>query len=282
MLGYDPTVKRCCDESGKPFYVFEIVQDEAKHYFYAIRVLSEYCAARISGHGTRVFVVWRCSSFNDTEPFGDEAVLKDFWLEEQAPPKWMIQAHIFSCLEELKKLMSYPEWLSSITNHEELLSLITTGDFKKYFMTILQYGEVWLGNACDHVPQQSIPLPIKTHSLALLSITNDPEASWVQAPPERAFFGRKHCQLVCKEVCQTFAEIMHLNVAVTTLLHGLTALQLLYLARYVHCDVSVRNILCYAEKQGKLSDLEYAKPFGLSDELRKDAKAVCHTTRFVP
>ncbi|KIY44231.1 hypothetical protein FISHEDRAFT_15017, partial [Fistulina hepatica ATCC 64428] len=52
-----------------------------------------------------------------------------------------------------------------------------------------------------------------------------------------------------------------------------SALQLLYLARYVHRDVSAGNVLCYElEEQGKLSDLEYAKPFHPSDAVRKDAK----------
>ncbi|KIY44539.1 hypothetical protein FISHEDRAFT_24993, partial [Fistulina hepatica ATCC 64428] len=51
-----------------------------------------------------------------------------------------------------------------------------------------------------------------------------------------------------------------------------SALQLLYLARYVHRDISVGNILCYNQEQGKISDLEYAKPFHSMDELRKDAK----------
>ncbi|KIY44253.1 hypothetical protein FISHEDRAFT_78162 [Fistulina hepatica ATCC 64428] len=54
--------------------------------------------------------------------------------------------------------------------------------------------------------------------------------------------------------------------------HDPSALQLLYLARYVHRDVSAGNILCYEETQGKLSDLEYAKPFRSIDEHRKDAK----------
>ncbi|KIY53520.1 hypothetical protein FISHEDRAFT_68866 [Fistulina hepatica ATCC 64428] len=173
-LGYDPTVKRCCDQSGKLFYVFEIVQDEAHHYFRTIHVLSEYCAVHIPGRGTCVFAVQRCSSFDDTEPFGDEAVLKDFWLEEWVSSEWTIQTYIFNHLEGLKKLMSYPEWLSSIMNHKELLSLITTGDYKKYVMTISHHGEVRLGN----VPQHSFPPPIKTCSLALLSITNDLESSW--------------------------------------------------------------------------------------------------------
>ncbi|KIY44247.1 hypothetical protein FISHEDRAFT_78157 [Fistulina hepatica ATCC 64428] len=146
----DPTVKRCCDESGQVFYVFEIVEDETKHYFRTIRVLSDYCAARIPGRGTRVFLVRRCSSFNDTKSTGDDAVLRDFWLDERALPEWTIQADIFNRLEELKKVTPYPEWLKSITNHEELMSLITTGDYKKYFMTILQHGEVRLGGARDY------------------------------------------------------------------------------------------------------------------------------------
>ncbi|KIY44230.1 hypothetical protein FISHEDRAFT_52503, partial [Fistulina hepatica ATCC 64428] len=56
-LGYDPTVRRCCDESGKIFYVFEIVDGEMKRYFRTICVLSGYRAARIPGRGTRVFLV---------------------------------------------------------------------------------------------------------------------------------------------------------------------------------------------------------------------------------
>ncbi|KIY47251.1 hypothetical protein FISHEDRAFT_74838 [Fistulina hepatica ATCC 64428] len=124
-LGYNPTVKCRCDQSSKLFYVFEIIQDEAHHYFHTIHVLSEYCAARIPGHGTHVFAVWWCSSFDDTEPFDDEAVLKDFWLEEQASSEWTIQTHIFNRLEELKKLTSYPEWLiPSRTTKSSCLSLL--------------------------------------------------------------------------------------------------------------------------------------------------------------
>ncbi|KIY44538.1 hypothetical protein FISHEDRAFT_10536, partial [Fistulina hepatica ATCC 64428] len=122
-LGYDPTVRRYyCDESRNFFYVFEIVQDEIKHYFRTIDILSEYRAARVSGRGTRVFLVQRCSGFNDTEPFGDKAVLKDFWLDERALPEWTIQADIF----------------------HQLLSLVSTGGYKKYFMTILEHSQVQL------------------------------------------------------------------------------------------------------------------------------------------
>ncbi|KIY44241.1 hypothetical protein FISHEDRAFT_30681, partial [Fistulina hepatica ATCC 64428] len=56
-LGYDPTVRRCCDESGQVFYVFEIVEGGTKHYFRTIRVLSDYRAAGIPGRGSRVFLV---------------------------------------------------------------------------------------------------------------------------------------------------------------------------------------------------------------------------------
>ncbi|KAF6765842.1 hypothetical protein DFP72DRAFT_1108840 [Ephemerocybe angulata] len=72
---------------------------------------------------------------------------------------------------------------------------------------------------------------------------------------------RVHRRIVFKEVCKSFHDEMMAGTAFNALSDIARALNLLRKAGYIHRDISSGNCLIYGSK-GKLSDLEFCKPFG--------------------
>ncbi|KAF5342292.1 hypothetical protein D9611_002115 [Ephemerocybe angulata] len=70
-----------------------------------------------------------------------------------------------------------------------------------------------------------------------------------------------HMCIVFKEACKSLHEEMTAGTAFNALAHIVRALNLLRKAGYIHRDISSGNCLIYGSK-GKLSDLEFCKPFG--------------------
>ncbi|KAF5342229.1 hypothetical protein D9611_002093 [Ephemerocybe angulata] len=71
---------------------------------------------------------------------------------------------------------------------------------------------------------------------------------------------RVHRRIVFKEVCKSFHDEMMADTAFNVLADIAGALKLLRKAGYIHRDISPGNCLIYGSK-GKLSDLEFCKPF---------------------
>ncbi|KAG5637018.1 hypothetical protein DXG03_004563, partial [Asterophora parasitica] len=83
--------------------------------------------------------------------------------------------------------------------------------------------------------------------------------------PARQLLARQHIRTVFEEVCETVYEVRDFETLLLMLKHIVRALNYLRLAGYVHRDVSCGNCLWDIDgKQGKISDLEYARKF---DEL---------------
>ncbi|KAG8899286.1 hypothetical protein FRB99_006822, partial [Tulasnella sp. 403] len=93
---------------------------------------------------------------------------------------------------------------------------------------------------------------------------------------ERKWCPRVPYRLVYKEVCTSLNDVTDFREAVETLSDGVTALQLLFLAGWVHRDISSGNLLRYTELEDgpkcRLGDLEFMKEFQHDEESGSDPK----------
>lgn len=80
----------------------------------------------------------------------------------------------------------------------------------------------------------------------------------------RSYLPKVQHRIVFNEVCMALHHASTFNDAVATLKDAVFGLQLMFLAGWVHRDISSGNVLQYTQDGkivGKLSDLEYAKEF---------------------
>ncbi|KAF9533150.1 hypothetical protein CPB83DRAFT_531206 [Crepidotus variabilis] len=76
---------------------------------------------------------------------------------------------------------------------------------------------------------------------------------------------RKHVRTVFREVCQPYYSCNTLVDMLSILRDGVIALQALWVAGYVHRDISIGNLMLdtgQGRRQGRLSDLEFVKTSG--------------------
>ncbi|KAK7461475.1 hypothetical protein VKT23_008652 [Stygiomarasmius scandens] len=82
----------------------------------------------------------------------------------------------------------------------------------------------------------------------------------------RAFTPRRYCRIIYEEVCETVDNLSSIKEIARTLHDCVIAIHLLYLVGYIHRDISVGNVFySTTANRGKLSDLEYARPFHCCD-----------------
>ncbi|KAJ7207101.1 hypothetical protein GGX14DRAFT_324472, partial [Mycena pura] len=283
-LGFDPTIRRRRNEDNTIYYEYKL-----NHTVYkTLSLISEHPAAAITGRGTRV---WRVQ-----DDAGTVCVLKDYWVDDvsengQCITERQILTKIYRRLNELQKL---PASDLDIPEAEREVVLSALKNYRKYFVNISACKT--LGVTKDICPKfsrcsvieeelvsQAAPAQVSTNGDRCIArgssmpISQGSQVSLGEVQHPRSFHQKRHCRLLYEEECTAFYAIDDLEEAIQVLHDCVLGLQLLYLAGFVHRDISPGNVLLHRRAGGrcigKLSDFEYAKPFSRDDSVARDPKS---------
>ncbi|KIO32631.1 hypothetical protein M407DRAFT_18394 [Tulasnella calospora MUT 4182] len=290
-LGYDPTIQRRLDSgpAGKTLcYVYK-VGDRGKRYFKTQGAIFEHRSLCATGRATRVWKVVEVRSFNDLRPLNSSTlVLKDVWLDSQSKTECQNLDAIFEKLEELAKLLDEGDGNSDIFNG---LDKKSEADLKECLKE-RSWGQYFLTKVCDWQgfesksvsptakPDSTLfnpPTPAPTRSSYPYSDQSRSTAAHAtdlvevaQNRPLRDYCPKRQYRVVFKEVCEALHHVQRLEDVVIALRDSVFALKLMFLAGWVHRDISSGNIYACrsqengtdgAQVRGILADLEYAKQF---------------------
>ncbi|KAG2009011.1 other/FunK1 protein kinase [Coprinopsis cinerea AmutBmut pab1-1] len=259
-LGYDPLITLLPDLS----YVYEIpTNGHAATLFY--KTAASLCDARPSGISGRRLRVWEVEQVESAAnpvriPGTPNRVLKDVFLDSGKRTEADIQEEIFDDIAQLAQDVTWRSRpiLKDFPPHDvdELGDALENGKFRQLFSCIIakQVGEA------EAVPE--------SHQLYSTGESPGMAAPVVCRPKRRCLFVYEH-------ICTPLNDIPALGDAVDMLKLVLTPLRLMFLAGWVHRDISPGNILAYREAPDspwavKLSDLEHAKRFPDSEPSGED------------
>ena len=299
-LGLDPTVTAVVVE-GKQAFVYEITDTKTKekHYFRTIETLSEYRSNGISGRKTRVWKVKEVVSPKDPLIFTTNAqvvVMKDIYLDDGALTEREIQDEFYKDVDALKgkQMDGLPNFE---TRQNEIWKLLDGDTYKQHFLTILHdhTGFVSKSVADDSVADPTIfQQPDKKLKVAGSPVVDrsrsqvhpGPTQSLSEIPTkpqkERTFVAKRQYRVVFRECCVAMHRVIRFqdsmealrgavlgmssfcSTQVSFVLTKSLGLAVMFLAGWIHRDISSGNILWYSDQgraRGLLSDLEYAKRF---------------------
>ncbi|KAK7026794.1 hypothetical protein VNI00_015452 [Paramarasmius palmivorus] len=288
-LGYDPTVRRTVvTREGKnavvyDYMIYDTKEDREIWYRTVGEVISNYRAHRLLGRAIRVWVVQELN--NKGVPFGNNLVLKDYWITLDSLTEGQIQSRIFEAAARARG----------------------NKEFKKYFMTILHDTIVTIDGEEDssplHLGGEAVPMKSRfclkkeaarnvprphidfVHSESTggndVPVPEEEESDNDDPKHEHHLYEpRKHARLVFKEVGTCLNMIKDQKTLFRCLIDALCGLETFYDARWVHRDISTGNLLlCYDDNKQpicKISDLEYARPH--LSEVPTGAPELAHKT----
>ncbi|KIM51731.1 hypothetical protein SCLCIDRAFT_142631 [Scleroderma citrinum Foug A] len=258
-LGYDPTIQRRLDpETNRVCFVYEV----DGHYYKTQKAIFDHRSLCITGRATRVWEVIEVASFDKLQPLegSHTMVLKDVWLDAGLMTEGDIQREIFADLEKIADALQAgvePKGFVGMDDESKqmLRKCLLAQDWHRYFLTLVCE---WQGMTSKEVAEAA-----------------EPDSTLFGAPPTTEKpFNHRHClkrqsRVVFKQVCVALHDVSKLGDAMTVLLSCVFALQLMFLAGWVHRDISSGNLYWFegnnGEVRGILADLEYAKRFRPSD-----------------
>jgi len=303
-LGFDPTVRRYIKRvpkgvdppsSGASSYRYEIAyryQVGQKFFLTEGPPISEEAAYWVASRATRV---WRVREMFFPNP-GDETVytlgdlkaLKDAYLFDDAVLEKDIRNQIMKSLEgvaevniedaaryfmdyELDEVVRLPseneKWV------EDDLTSCTDANKRAFYTPDSN------GRALNTLPESqrtstsqrdsNRPTPTDSQASASGGQTKPAETYWDNLQYHR----RKHVRTVFSQVCQSIYELDNWTTLMRCMGDLTKGLNYMRLAGWVHRDISGGNCLWDPEaKQGKLADLEYARPYKHSSRLPHDPR----------
>ncbi|KAF9446799.1 hypothetical protein P691DRAFT_707861 [Macrolepiota fuliginosa MF-IS2] len=275
-IGYDPTVHRVT--YNKCFhYVYKLSTNEGKKYFRTLEPLFNLRVLCITGRKTRV---WRaievCGPEDlDAKDGALEVAVKDVWLDADSATEKEKQEKIFAALGKAKE--SDYDWAPE-SLHQHLNQVFKSNQYRDYFMEI-KYDTVL--SHTKSLSESAKRAPNILHHIDFAITSGNVIEGSTQAKTPSAIAGssirphgkpkffrqyrdKKHYRLIYGEVGHSLYKAVNLDTSFTAIRDVFVALVLLYLARWLHRDVSPGNIILIGqgnEIRGKLSDLEYAKEF---------------------
>ncbi|KAK0232688.1 hypothetical protein IW262DRAFT_1303335 [Armillaria fumosa] len=258
-LGYDSSITRVAVPlTGSLASSYRIKYDcviDGETYR-TVECLSSFRASGIVSRATRV---WTVRKLGDKTK--QEWALKDFWIPLDGKMESEIQQDIFKRIEEKdpdakNDSPRYRQYFMDITACE----VVTCTDGKAD--TIAELSGPYQLYDVKRRPSSSAA---SLRSTSIFSNTADPVGGHLSGRPEhrhsqRVYTGRKHVRVLFSEVGTSLDTVQSQKELFTGLLHAYRGLRYLYLASYVHRDLSSGNILLCSGK-GKISDLEYCKVF---------------------
>ncbi|TFY70853.1 hypothetical protein EVG20_g2145 [Dentipellis fragilis] len=304
-IGYDPSIQRRLDIDGNKrelCLVFE-VQDQNKdknRYFKTLHSVAEHLSLRVTGRSTRVFKVIEVGSFDDLAPVPDAKhhILKYVWLDAEAKTEREIQNAIFKDLDEFANKFEnegasgLDEFSGVSSGDQEMLrtALCKPKNYKRHFLTIdcdqqgfqskpVSPDAIVTDDIFTRLPPATVPasLAYASSSRSHLTSATSSQQPEVKVPREpREYVPKRQYRVVFEEVCEALQNVRELKTVIRGMQDCLTAVQLMFLAGWVHRDISGGNLLWFseAEMQGRgiLSDLEYAKKFDANGQGSADPK----------
>ncbi|KAF9443849.1 hypothetical protein P691DRAFT_712676, partial [Macrolepiota fuliginosa MF-IS2] len=275
-IGYDPTIHRAL-YNDKFCYIYKLETNEGPKYFRTVEPLFNSRVLCITGRKTRV---WRAIEIGGLEGLdagngASEVALKDVWLDDKLATEKENQDKIFRALGRLDE-KDY-DWATGLLR-EKLKETIQNKRYRDYFLEI-KYDTLLsrtkpLSGAATHAPDllhhtapaASLAKIIKGSSQIGASSSTPGKSIHSRHNPSfpRNYQVKKHYRLVYDKVGHSLDKATNLDTSFVAILDVFIALVLLYLARWVHRDVSTGNIILVGvggEIRGKLSDVEYAKEF---------------------
>lgn len=284
----------------------------ADKFYITRRTLSDYAASAITGRATRVW-----EAYEEGSPKGPYVALKDLWMDLNAPSEGEILDTVLSKMAEYAErhpeledkdfrryfLTKVGEWRVRLPGDRLDTTLESTRG--ESFTEVTQSFHTTL--ATDNLPStMTEPNSIHTSRSEPRAENSVPPPVTKTAMPISLRRPRHlvHYRIVFMESGCPIHKLLTLNQSYSCLRdsveganlaiyfhrHAYTIVGVRWLARigYVHRDISTGNIIEY-KGGGKLSDLEYCKPFVLplpksDSENRasaagmKDKKTVSHTT----
>ncbi|KAF5363407.1 hypothetical protein D9756_001071 [Leucocoprinus leucothites] len=305
-MGFDPTVHRVFlkdkNRKEKTHYIYEIGPRNNPQFYRTTRAIFNPDVLCITGRKTRVWEAVRVAGhypgqYSQALNGGRKYAIKNVWLNEGARTEREILNAVFTRLAEVSENPPDYDWSS-----ESLQAVITEalrdGNYKKYFMNIVTDSR---GFSCRAPPQgvrhnsKILWESLKELTPAQISRATDHRSSqresaslsgsmrfrespnnWSQQPLlEREYKAKQQYRLVYSDVGQSLHNSKDFPTAFHAIQDVFIALVLLFLANWMHRDVSTGNIIVIEKNgkvSGKLSDLEYAKEFCSDQAPAKDPK----------
>ncbi|KAF8875303.1 hypothetical protein BD779DRAFT_1563813 [Infundibulicybe gibba] len=238
QLGYDTTMHRFRNSVGQYQFVIDV------------GLLSNFAADSLLGRGTRVW----SGSFEDGTP----AVLKDCWVE---------------CDRKLEG-----DILATLREEYAKLTAPNKPNFDNHFLRVIVHSKTQLAGGAEDDTQEMMngEVPVTDNWLDVvecnykLQRSHPHEAEYIV---RHAFKRRCHYRISFREVATPLYKVVNLQDHMAALRDTITAIGILHRLGYVHRDISSGNIL-FHEGRGRLSDLEFCRPF--SEPGAHDVRAVGH------
>ncbi|EKM75909.1 hypothetical protein AGABI1DRAFT_131808 [Agaricus bisporus var. burnettii JB137-S8] len=294
-IGYDPTVHRVLEDK-RIRYVYEVEYNGERRYFKTLETLYTSRVLRITVRKTRVWKAIEVEGYDDKkfrkEKKGGKVVaLKDYWLDEGSKSEKDTLEDIFRSLEQVKHKPTTLKWAKSEFHQNFFREQLEEERYRKYFMGIecdmvLAATKPRLPSA-QPVPDILVPeentKPASVNKATGSIQTSDSvfELAYMiyqrggRTSLKRKYRTKRHHRLIYEQVGRPLLAATYLSTSLRSLTDALIALTLMYIAGYVHRDVSTGNIIFVEESNGtimgKLSDMEYAKVFQ-NDESNSDPK----------
>ncbi len=267
QLGWDPTMSVSTDGLEDSQYDITVRSETGEKTVYrTLNLLSYLGSEKVCDGGTRV---WKVVRLKHGEMAGDPVILKDCWVDGDAPRE--------GCIFHEIRGMDLPEQIQN-----PLVDAL---------LTVECYGDVVIGGDDSDAPLDHT-IRLRTRSAQ----ENPPgcDLTAVQILSHCRF--KVHHRIVFKEVCQPIHNLTSfqdrfkvlgeacIGEKSTILLrfysHRILALKALHHSGWVHRDISSGNILVDSTGCAKLGDLEYAKR--VDDESAPEFRVVCHTCYYIP
>ncbi|KAK0197924.1 hypothetical protein F5146DRAFT_1116901 [Armillaria mellea] len=257
-LGYDSSITRVAVPLTESSASYRIQYDYAigGGKYRTVKCLSSFRASGIISRATRV---WTVRKLGDKTK--QEYALKDFWIPLDGKMESEIQQDIFKRIEEndpdaKKDPLRYKQYFMDIKACE----VVTCTDDKADAIADLP-GSYRLYD----VRRRPSSSTASIRSTSIFTNTAAPVGGHLSGQTERhhsrrVYTGRKHVRVLFSEVGIPLDAVQSQKELFTGLLHAYRGLRYLYVASYVHRDISSGNILLCSGK-GKVSDLEYCKVF---------------------
>ncbi|KAF9034226.1 hypothetical protein BDZ89DRAFT_1062656 [Hymenopellis radicata] len=231
-LGYDPTVTRAHDASGRLQYQFHIGD-------------KIYQTNDIIYKAPRVWAVTELHAVTKA-PIGETMVLKDFWHDAGAKSELEIQTEIFDALRKLDEDGGHPA--GSLAE-----------DARKFFLHIVSDAPVQVNGVDDAAPAPDNCSTL-IHYAAAFEVHDMPQ------PPSTPHHTTKiHQRIIFAEECQSMYDLSKYSDVALAMAQLIQGLYFMRLAKYLHHDISPGNCLFHVAPDGrrqlKISDLEFAQPY---------------------
>ncbi|TFK28327.1 hypothetical protein FA15DRAFT_716748 [Coprinopsis marcescibilis] len=291
-LGFDPKVVRL---KGNSFLYHFPQEDGSDTYFKTLEALAEPRTLRLSSRATRIWKVVQVESPRNLKPLGQEMVLKDVWLKDDADTEKQIQNNLFEDIEAFARLPNRGDHpCLTYCRQQDKLALnhwLDNENYKSLFLSVSheyigpfskeKVPEAWQQQGLFKIPKGRHGTdPCTTVSSGVDELETIPcdDSYWgtVEMEERNCGVAKKQCRFVFKEVCTSVHRLTKLGDAIAMLAQCVVALQVMFCAGWVHRDISSGNILAFRSTPDdpwcvKLADLEYAKRFS-SDCARSDPK----------